>query len=96
MNVAALAQRKPDGPELSRYDEVARILTGNPGSRAEDGVRWVQGLAHDLGIPALRAYGLRQEHVAELVQKTAVASSTKSNPIVLATEELTAILQAAM
>ena len=96
MNVAALAQRKPDSPELSRYDEVARILTGNPGSRAEDGVRWVQGLAHDLGIPALRAYGLRQEHVPELVQKTAIASSTKANPIVLTTEELTAILQAAM
>jgi alcohol dehydrogenase class IV len=96
INVRALSQRKPDGPELVRYDEVARIVTGNPASRAEDGVRWVQALALDLGIPGLGAYGVRQEHVPELVQKTAVASSTKANPIVLTPEELTEILQAAM
>ena len=96
MNVAALARRKPGSPELARYDEVAAILTGDPRSRAADGVRWVQELASDLGIPGLAAYGVGQEHVPELVQKTAVASSTKANPIVLTTEELTEILQAAL
>ncbi len=96
INLRALARRKPDSPELARYTEVARLLTGNPDSRAEDGVRWVQGLAHDLGIPALGAYGISQVHVPELVRKAAAASSTKANPIVLTPEELTEILQAAM
>jgi len=53
-------------------------------------------LARDLGIPPLQAYGVGQEHVAVLVQKTAAASSTKANPIVLTTEELTEILLAAI
>ncbi len=95
-NLAALTRRKPGGPELGRYDEVARILTGNPCALAEDGARWVQALARDLGIPPLQAYGVGQEHVAVLVQKTAAASSTKANPIVLTTEELTEILLAAI
>jgi len=95
-NVAALAQRRPGSPELSRYDEVAAIVTGNPLALAKDGVQWVQALAQDLGIPPLRAYGIRKEHIEVLVQKTAAASSTKANPIVLTTEELTGILQAAI
>ena len=95
-NVAALARRKPGSPELWRYDEVARIVTGDPRAVAEDGVRWVQALAQDLGIPPLRAYGVGEEHVRVLVQKTAAASSTKANPIVLTTEELTEILRAAI
>lgn len=95
-NVAALSRRRPGGPELGRYDEAARIVTGDPRALAEDGIRWVQTLAQDLGIPPLREYGVGQEHVAVLVEKTAAASSTRANPIVLTTEELTGILQAAI
>lgn len=96
INFRALTQRQPDSPALSRYAEVARIVTDSPAGRAEDGVRWVETLAHDLGIPGLGAYGISHEHVPELVRKAAAASSTKANPVVLTPEELTEILVAAL
>ncbi len=95
-NCAALSRRGPDNPALVRYDEVAVILTKNAAARAADGVRWVQDLARDLNIPPLRAYGITHEHVADIVAKTAVASSTKANPIVLTTDELKEILEASL
>jgi alcohol dehydrogenase class IV len=44
----------------------------------------------------LSAVGIREEHIPDLVSKTAAASSTKANPIVLTTDELTGILLAAL
>ena len=96
INVRALSERQPGSPALSRYDEIASIVTANSAARAIDGVRWVQELARDLQIPPLRAYGLTLEHVTDLVMKTAIASSTKANPIVLTAYELTQILEAAL
>lgn len=96
INLHALTQRQPDSPARARYDEIARILTGNSAAQAADGIRWVQTLAHDLAIPPLRAYGVTQAHVPDLVQKTAIASSTKGNPLALTEEELTEILVAAL
>jgi alcohol dehydrogenase class IV len=96
VNHRALSARRPSSSALARYDELARIVTGRASARAEDGVRWVADLAAALGVPRLSAYGLRAEHVADLVGKTAVASSTKANPLPLAPEELTEILEAAM
>jgi alcohol dehydrogenase class IV len=96
INVRALSERQPEHPALRKYDEIGRILTGDAAASAADGVRWVQMLARDLRIPPLRAYGVGPEHVADLVKVTAVASSTKANPIVLTPAELTEILEAAI
>ena len=38
VNVAALRRRASDSPALRRYDEVARLLTGDPHANADDGV----------------------------------------------------------
>jgi alcohol dehydrogenase class IV len=95
-NIYALTERAPDSPTLHRYDEIARILTGDPAARAADGIRWVQALTAQLRVPALGAYGVRVEDVPALVEKTLVASSTKANPIVLTREELTEILLKAL
>ena len=96
VNARALRERQPDSRALARYDEVARLLTGSAAARAEDGVAWVRDLASALAIPPLAAYGLRAEHVDGLVATTAIASSTRANPIVLTAAELTEILQAAL
>lgn len=96
VNVSALRQRQPQSPVLDRYDEVARIVTGLAGAKAEDGAAWVAGLSADLGVPPLRGYGITRGDVPALVEKTAVASSTKANPIVLTPEELTEILERAL
>jgi alcohol dehydrogenase class IV len=96
MNLRALQQRLPAGEALARFKEVARLVTGRPGAQADDGVEWVAKLVSDLKIPALSAYGLKREHVAEVVEKAAHASSMKANPILLTREELLETLSRAM
>lgn len=95
-NRAALAARQPYSPILRRYDEIARRLTGSDAALAADGVGWITELIRDLNVPPLRAFGVTPHHVQDLVDKTAVASSTKANPIALTRDELTAILTAAL
>lgn len=92
VNVAALTARQPDSPALARYDEIARILTGQAAATAADGIAWVQALCRDLRVPPLRAYGITPAHFPVLVEKTAVASSTKANPVILTSEELGELL----
>ena len=94
-NIHALRQRAAAGDALRRYGEVARLLTGNASATADDGVKWVRKLVADLQIPHLGEYGVREEHVADLVAKAANASSMKANPIALTPEELAETLRAA-
>lgn len=93
MNVQALQR---SGRSVERYDEVARILTGDSSAKANDGVRWVGELVRDLNISKLSAYGISATHVPELVAKAANASSMKANPVVLSPDDLVEILQAAL
>ncbi len=95
-NLHALRQRQPAAQTLPRYEEVARLVTGNAAATAEAGVEWVRKLVADLNVPRLSHYGLKPAHTAELVGKAAQASSMKANPIVLTTDELTGILERAL
>ena len=95
-NVRALQARQPRSPALPRVNEIARILTGNAGASASDGIEWVRQLCTDLGIPPLSAYGMRVGDVAAVVQKSLVASSTKANPVALTEAELHAVLDEAL
>jgi alcohol dehydrogenase class IV len=95
-NLRGLRSREPNKPALSRYDEVARLLTANENATADEGVEWVRKLVADLQIPALSKYGISAEHISELVQKASNASSMKANPIVLSPSELTDILKCAL
>ncbi|MGA2853193.1 MAG: iron-containing alcohol dehydrogenase [Verrucomicrobiota bacterium] len=95
-NLRALRQRAPDSAALSRYDELARLLTGKAGATADDGVDWVRKLVSDLKIPRLGEYGVREEHVADLIAKAANASSMKANPIMLNDGELADALRQAL
>jgi len=95
-NLRVLRQRAPGSDALQRYDEVARLLTGNASATADDGVNWVRELVGDLQIKPLRTYSIREEHVADLVAKAANASSMKANPIALTPVELAETLRAAI
>jgi alcohol dehydrogenase class IV len=96
MNRTALSQREPQSPMLARYDEVARLLTGKPDAQAEEGVEWVRELTAALGVPSLGAYGVTRQHISVVVEKAAVASGTRANPIVLTRGELAEILSRAL
>jgi alcohol dehydrogenase class IV len=96
VNLSALQQRQPGAGALARYRELATLLTGDAAASAEDGIRWVKELAGALRIPGLAAYGVAGSDFDLLIEKTAVASSTKANPIGLTQDELRQILEQAL
>lgn len=91
-NLQALRRRQPNSDALRRYDEVARLLTGNADAKADDGVHWVRALVSDLRIPRLGVYGVGLSSADALIEKATKASSMKANPILLTPEELMDIL----
>jgi alcohol dehydrogenase class IV len=95
-NVRALKERQPDSDALRRYDEVAKILTGNPAAKADDGVAWIQDLGAALKIPPLGTYGMTSADFSTLVEKSASASSMQGNPIKLTSDEMELILRQAV
>jgi alcohol dehydrogenase class IV len=95
-NVAALRERAPASPLLPRFAEVARVLTGNPAASVEDGIAFVEELTRQLAVPGLASYGMVAADISSMVVKAMAASSMKGNPIPLTSDELTAILEAAL
>ena len=96
VNVRALRQRAPSSEALRRYSEVARILTGDPHAEPDDGSRWVAQLCIALQIPPLRAYGVDESAIPDLVERASRAGSMKGNPIALTQEELREIVARAI
>lgn len=96
MNVQALQARMPESSALRRYDEIARILTGNAQASAADGVRWVQELCRMLQVPPLSEYGMSADDIPLLVEKSTKSSSMKGNPIGLTLDEMREILEQAV
>jgi alcohol dehydrogenase class IV len=93
-NVHALQSRQPDSPTLERYAEAARLLTGNPAARAEDGIAYAAELCRVMSIHPLGEFGLRAEDFPALVQQAQQSSSMKGNPIQLTDAEVAGILAA--
>lgn len=96
INLDGLRRRAPDSQALRRYEEIARILTGEPHASAADGVRWVARLCERLEIPRLRAYGVTSADLDDVCAKAAQTSSMKGNPIPLTNEDLREIAQRAL
>ena len=96
INVTAMNERLPGSDALRRYDEVARILTGTSRASASDGVAWTKTLCRALRIPSLASYGVTRRDFPALIERAAVASSMKSNPVQLTTDEMTEILTRAL
>jgi alcohol dehydrogenase class IV len=96
INVRALKARQAKSPALRRYDEIARILTGNDEAAARDGVVWVQELCQALQVPSLASYGMTQADLPSVIEKSSAASSMRGNPIELTPEEMREILERAL
>ena len=96
VNLRALRSRAPQSPALSRYHEIARLLTGRPHSTASDAVAFAAHLCRRFAIPPLAAYGIGASDISPLAEKAARSSSMQTNPIVLSPEELREILTLAL
>jgi alcohol dehydrogenase class IV len=95
-NIRALEARQPESQVLSRYDEIARLLTANPHARRTDGVAFLHQLCADLCIPPLSANHFTADQIPALIPKAARASSMKANPVALTEEEMAGILTEAL
>lgn len=95
-NIHALQERQPGNDALQRYDDVARMLTGDESATGADGVAWVLSLVEDLHVPPLSAYGMTVADFPALIETVAKTSSMKGNPIPLNPSELEAILTRAL
>ena len=96
VNVRALQERAPAGDALRRHDEIGRALTGRADATAGDAVAWVQDLCGTLGVPPLASFGLTLDDFPAAIERTAVSSSMKGNPISLSRDEMHEILSRAL
>ena len=96
INVRALRARMPNAVALARYDEVARIVTGDASARAEDAAVWLRELVAALSVPGLASYGVQGGDIPRVVAAARQASSMQGNPIVLTDAELCEALGAAI
>lgn len=96
INLRALRARGPQSAALDRYQHVGRMLTGRAEATAEEGIAWVRETCHELEIPPLKAYGIREEDVPTVVAEAAKASSMKGNPLTLTPGELGEVLMGAL
>jgi alcohol dehydrogenase class IV len=94
-NLRAVAERGR-GETLERFDQIARILTGDPTARAEDGVAWVREACVRMAIPGLGQAGLTADLLDPVITQAQRASSMQGNPVVLNEPELRGILEAAL
>lgn len=95
-NLHSLRARAPASPIGPRFDQVARLLSGNPHATAADATTWLHTLIAALSIPPLRAYGITRADFPAIVSAATRASSMKANPLPLTPDELTAILERAL
>jgi alcohol dehydrogenase class IV len=95
-NVRALEARAPGSPALERYEEIARVLTGDANARAEDGIAWLEELVEAMAIPRLASYGVAEDDVPRIVDQARRASSMQGNPITLTDDELAGALRVAI
>jgi len=98
-NIAALAERDPDGPGLARYAEAGRVLAADRGlgdAAARDALvdllsRWTERL----GIGGLGARGLTAGAIPAIVAESR-GGSMRTNPVLLTDAEVAGVLAAAM
>lgn len=95
-NLAALRERLPASVALSRYQEVAAMLTGNQDAQPEDGISWVEQTCALLQVPKLRDWGVERDALPVLCKQARSASSMKANPVALTQTELEALVEAAL
>jgi len=82
---------------LKRFDDIARMVTGEPMATARVGTQWFQGLREELNIPSLSQYeGLSLPDLPKIAHSALKASSMKGNPVALGITDIIDILSRAL
>jgi alcohol dehydrogenase len=98
-NLVALAAQAPSSPALARYADAGRILSGDEAlsdEHARDALlATLDAWTAALRMPRLADFGVRPRHLPGLVAESR-GSSMRTNPVVLADEEIAGILAACL
>jgi alcohol dehydrogenase class IV len=96
INLQAIRTQNLNTDLTARFDEIGRLLTGNPAAVGEEGVTWLMNLCQAMEIPSLGSYGLTHTDFPALIEKAIVSSSMKGNPVPLTEVEMAEILKRSM
>lgn len=96
VNFQLLKEHQELTETLERYQEIARMLTGNANAEVEEGISWVKELCQKLNIPRLSDFGLTLEDFPLLIEKSLKASSMKGNAVKLTSNDMNSILTNAL
>ncbi len=94
-NARRLRSEDPAHPVLRRFEEIARILTGDPRAGLSDGATWLNRLSEQLALPPLARFGLEASDLHRIANNAIRASSMKGNPVELPEADLVDILKKA-
>jgi alcohol dehydrogenase class IV len=92
-NLAILSARPHTDATLTKYTELAQMLTGHADARPADCVAWLRALCVELDVGALPM--IDDEEIAILVSQAGKSSSMKGNPVALPDDVLHAVLSRA-
>lgn len=95
INERVLKERYPNHACHLRLKELTEMIVGVQGAPFDQALLWIQETVDMLKIPGLQSYGLIQEQIPTLVEKSMKASSMKGNPIPLTPDEVSELIQLA-
>ena len=96
INERVLREKYPDHACHLHLKELTGMIIGTQEAEFDQALDWVHQTVDLLKIPGLSFYGLSQEQLPTLVEKSMKASSMKGNPIQLTPEEVTELIQLAL
>ncbi len=95
-NLEIVSRRESTNDSVDKFDEIARLVTGNPSAKSNYALAWLEGLIDELPLKPLAELGFIEAHISEASEKAARSSSIQGNPIDLAPADLREILQDAL
>jgi alcohol dehydrogenase class IV len=93
VNVETLSNRGNDFEKLSRFQDIARWVTGVENATIEEGVEWIASLCENMEIPRLSELGIKRAHFPAIIEKSKNSSSMRGNPIQLTEQEMAKVLE---
>jgi len=93
VNAETLSNRGNDFEKLSRFEDIARWVTGVENAHIEEGIEWIASLCENMEIPRLSELGIKKAHFPDIIEKSKNSSSMKGNPIQLTEQEMAKVLE---
>jgi alcohol dehydrogenase class IV len=94
-NVAELSKVEGMESVITKYQNIARWVTGDLSASVQDGVDWIEDLADQLEIPSLSEIGIERSDFTKIIEKAEISSSMQKNPLKLERSTLRLILDKA-